>query len=67
LDTAASWFNRAFEIENLGEEEKQALNYDLANIFELDGDEQKARELFEGIQAIDHDYRDVGERLLKYE
>lgn len=64
---AATWFNRAFEIEDLDEEEKQALDYELGNVYELDGDEENARKQFEKIYAIDLAYRDVGERLAKYQ
>ena len=66
FESAANWFNRAFEVDNLGEDEKHALNYELANVFELDGDEEKAKKQFEEIHAIDSDYRDVSDRLEKY-
>lgn len=63
---AATWFNRAFKIKDLGKEEKMALHYELANVYELKGDEEKACEQLEQIYAIDISYRDVGKRLAKY-
>ena len=63
---AATWFNRAFKIKGLGKEEKMALHYELANVYELNGDEEKAYGQLEKIYAIDPSYRDVGKRLAKY-
>ncbi|NNE98927.1 MAG: tetratricopeptide repeat protein, partial [Pyrinomonadaceae bacterium] len=62
---AVMWFTRAYEVEGLDEEEKQALNYELANAYEANGDIDQAREHFEEIYAFDVDYRDVSDRLEK--
>jgi len=62
---AVMWFTRAYEVEGLNSDERQALQYELANAHEANGDIDKAREQFEEIYAFDVDYRDVSERLEK--
>ncbi len=60
---ALIWLEKAFETDDLIEDEKQGLKYELANAYQLNGETDKARELFEQIYTIDVDYRDVSERL----
>ena len=60
---ALIWLEKALETDDLNEDEKQGLNYEIANAYQLNGESDKARELFEQIYSIDVDYRDVSEHL----
>jgi tetratricopeptide (TPR) repeat protein len=60
---ALMWYKRGLEAKNLTEEETYALQYELANAFEMAGDKQKASEYFEQIYAMNVSFRDVGVRL----
>ena len=60
---AIDWFERAFEVEELSEDEVQALNYELASALVSEENYEKAQDLFEKIQSVDPDYRDVATRL----
>lgn len=57
------WYKRGLDCENLTDEELQGLRYEIANAYEQGGDKEKALEYFEGIYALNVDYRDVGMRL----
>lgn len=57
------WFRRAYDECELSPEEKQAVEYELGNVFELLGQFEEAIEHFEEVYAADLDYRDVAERL----
>jgi tetratricopeptide (TPR) repeat protein len=60
---ALMWYKRGLEAKNLTEEETYALQYELANAYEMAGDKQKASEYFEQIYAMNVSFRDVGVRL----
>lgn len=60
---AITWFNRAFETDNLNDNEVLALNYEIAHAYESAKDFDKAIEFFETIYAEDVEYRDVSDRL----
>ena len=60
---AIMWYQRAFEDESLNDDERQALLYEIANAYETSGEEQKARDYFEKVYAVDVDYRDTSRRL----
>ena len=60
---ALMWYRRALETVNLNEDEKQALQYEIACAYQAGGDEEKARKYFEQVYVVDVDYRDVSERL----
>lgn len=60
---AQTWFKRALETEGLKDEEIQALNYELANAYELSGEKDKAYQYFEQVYALDVDYRDIVQRI----
>lgn len=60
---ALTWYQRGLETVGLNEEEKQALNYEIANAYEVAGEKEKATEYFEKIYAENIDYRDVSKRL----
>lgn len=60
---ALGWFEKAFEISDLNEQEKIGLQYELANAYEADEQLEKALDHFELIYSLDVDYRDVGERV----
>ena len=60
---ALMWFKRCLEVSGLGDEEHQALYYELGNCYEVGGDKEKAVEYFEKLYAENVDFRDVGKRL----
>jgi tetratricopeptide (TPR) repeat protein len=60
---AAQWLARCLEVEDLNDEEKHAIYYELGNAFEAGGDREKATNYFERLYAENIDYRDVSERL----
>lgn len=62
---ALMWYRRAVETVNLSEDEKQALQYEIACAYQAGGDEENARKYFEQVYVVDVDYRDVSERLQK--
>ncbi len=62
---ALVWLQKGFETEDLSEEEKQGLNYEVANAHEANGEVDEARKIFEQIYAVDVDYRDVVDRIEK--
>jgi tetratricopeptide (TPR) repeat protein len=59
---AAQWLARCLEVEDLNDEEKHAIYYELGNAFEAGGDREKATNYFERLYAENIDYRDVSER-----
>jgi tetratricopeptide (TPR) repeat protein len=62
---ALTWYQRALEMKDLTEDEKQGIWYELAHAYELDGDMENAGRYFEQVYAENVDYRDVGERIKK--
>ncbi len=60
---AIMWYRRALETKNLNDDERQALLYEIANAYESGGEEDKARDYFEKVYAVDVDYRDTSRRL----
>lgn len=60
---ALMWYRRAFETVNLNEDERQALQYEIACAYQAGGEDEKARRYFEQVYVVDVDYRDVSERL----
>lgn len=57
------WYQRGLDTNDLTEDELQGLRYEIANAYEEGGEREKALEVFEGIYALNVDYRDVGMRL----
>lgn len=62
---ALMWYRRAMETVNLNDDEKQALQYEIACAYQAGGEEDKARKYFEKVYVVDVDYRDVSDRLQK--
>ncbi|MGI9054810.1 MAG: hypothetical protein ACR2F2_03290, partial [Pyrinomonadaceae bacterium] len=60
---ALMWYRRALETVNLSDDERHALQYEIACAYQAGGDEEKARKYFERVYVVDVDYRDVSERL----
>lgn len=60
---ALTWLEKTLKTDDLNEDEKQGLNYEIANAYQSNGKIDKARDLFEQIYTIDVDYRDVSNRL----
>lgn len=63
---ALKWFNRTLETPGVDEEEKQALWYEVAAAYELDGDQENAARYFEYVYAENVDFRDVSQRMKAY-
>lgn len=62
---ALMWYKRGLDAKFLSDEELQGLRYELANAYEMGGDQQTAARYFEEIYAVNVSFRDVGERLAK--
>jgi tetratricopeptide (TPR) repeat protein len=62
---ALTWYQRALETPNLGDDEKQGVWYEIAHAYETNGDVENAGRYFEQVYAENVDYRDVGERIRK--
>lgn len=62
---ALTWYQRALEPNDLTDDEKQGVWYELAHAYEIEGDFEKAGQYFEQVYAENVDYRDVGERIKK--
>ncbi|MGI8788705.1 MAG: tetratricopeptide repeat protein [Pyrinomonadaceae bacterium] len=60
---AVVWYQRGLEINDLTDEERHALYYELGNAFETDGDAKNALNYFGRLYAENVDYRDASERL----
>lgn len=60
---ALKWFHRTFETEDLNDDEKQGLWYELAGAYEADGDADNAARYFEQVYAENVNFRDVSERV----
>lgn len=60
---AAKWYMRGLEVEDLSDEEKHAIYYELGNAYEAIGDHEKSASYFENLYSENIDYRDVAERL----
>lgn len=60
---AVLWFKKGLEAPGHGEDEYQALRYELASAFELMGDLNQAVDAFTEVYSVDVSYRDVAERL----
>jgi len=60
---ATVWFKRGLEAPGHGDDEYQALRFDLAATFEQMGDAERAVEIFSEVYAIDVNYRGVADRL----
>jgi len=62
---ALTWYQRALETNDLNDDEKQGIWYELAHAYEAEGDVENAGRYFEQVYAENVDYRDVGERIKK--
>lgn len=60
---AIMWFKQGLDSNHLSPFEINGMRYELANAYEKAGDNQKARQVFEEIYAVDVSFRDVGSRL----
>ncbi|MDQ3634354.1 MAG: hypothetical protein M3405_07565 [Acidobacteriota bacterium] len=60
---ALIWLEKALKTDDLNGDEKQGLNYEIANAYQSNGKIDKAQDLFEQIYTIDVDYCDVSDRL----
>jgi tetratricopeptide (TPR) repeat protein len=62
---AIMWFQRGLLVENLKDDEKHAIYYELGNAFEAGGEMKDAVGHFEKLYSENVDYRDVSQRLDK--
>lgn len=60
---ALKWFQRTLETNDLNEDEKQGLWYELAGAYEAEGDIENAGRYFEQVYAENVNFRDVSERV----
>ena len=60
---AVKWFNKGFNTPSASEDERQALRYELAVVYEQVGDLDRAIDLFTEVYGIDVSYRGVKEHL----
>ncbi|MCU0238349.1 MAG: tetratricopeptide repeat protein [Pyrinomonadaceae bacterium] len=60
---ALIWFEKGLECNQLNDEEKQALYYEIACAYENDGENDSAFRFFEQIYAVDVEYRDVANKI----
>lgn len=60
---AMKWYQRALEITDLTEDEKQAMWYEIGLVHEVEGEYAEAGRYFEQVYAENVDFRDVRERL----
>jgi tetratricopeptide (TPR) repeat protein len=60
---ALMWYKRALETDNLSDDERQGIWYEIGSAYEAAGDSEKAIENFGMVYAVNVDYRDVSERI----
>lgn len=60
---ALLWYQRALDTDDLNDEERHALLYEIGSTYEAGGDREKAIEAFEQIYAGDVGYRNITDRL----
>jgi tetratricopeptide (TPR) repeat protein len=60
---AVRWYERALKVNDINEESKLAVYYDLGNAYELAGNRQKAHDTFLEVYSANIDYRDVADRI----
>ena len=63
---ALKWYTRTLETQDLSEDEKQGLWYEVGAAHEMDGDVENAARFFELVYAENVDFRDVRERVKKF-
>ncbi len=64
---AAIWFQKALDAGGQTDDERKALRYELASVYELMGEDNRALDLFTEVYGIDVGYREVGEKIRKLE
>ncbi len=60
---ALKWYERTLETNDLNDDEKQGLWYEIGNAHEADGDNENAGRYFEKVYAENIDFRDVSDRI----
>ncbi len=60
---AVTWFNRALDIADLNDDEKQGIWYELALAYEAEGHIESSALYFEQVYAENVDFRDVADRV----
>ena len=62
-EAAARWYEKALKVEDIHEDSRLAIYYDMANAYEVAGDKQSAYRKFMEVYSSNIDYRDVAERV----
>ncbi len=62
---AEEWFKKVLSMEGISEDKIISIKYELANIYEINGNNNEAIKLYKEIEATEPDYRDVKNRLKK--
>lgn len=60
---AVRWYEKALKVNNINEESRLAVYYDLGNAYEAAGNQKKAYETFMEVYSSNIDYRDVADRI----
>lgn len=60
---ALMWLNRALEVPDLNNDEKQGVWYEIGGAYQAAEEIENALKYFEKIYAVNVDYRDVGDRI----
>lgn len=60
---ALMWLNRALEVPDLNNDEKQGVWYEIGSAYQAAEESENALTYFEKIYAVNVDYRDVGDRI----
>jgi len=64
---AAIWFQKALDAGGQTDDERKALRYELASVYDLMGESGRALDLFSEVYGIDVGYREVGEKIRRLE
>ena len=60
---AVKWYEKALKVQNIDEEAKMAVYYELASAHEAAGNRKEALASFMEVYGSNIDYRDVAERI----
>jgi tetratricopeptide (TPR) repeat protein len=62
-EIALKWYRKGLDMPGLGDHESAGLRYDIAEVYQEQGDYQKALQTFTEVYGIDSNYRDVAKKL----
>jgi tetratricopeptide (TPR) repeat protein len=62
-EIALKWYRKGLDMPGLGEHESVGLRYDIGEVFQEQGDYQKALQTFTEVYSVDSNYREVAKKL----